>query len=107
MKRTADRLFGDDYRLVGARPPAATRCRFADAGGDDGRQCPRRAGGQPLHRPRPAGEEQRRAGAKIRRIVEELGHEIATPAEAREMLALKGGDRVGFLGCRVGDELHR
>ncbi len=34
--------------------------------------------------------------AKIRRIVEELGMQIATPAEAREMLALKGGDNVGF-----------
>jgi uncharacterized protein (DUF849 family) len=34
--------------------------------------------------------------AKIRRIVEELGHQIATPAEARAMLALKGGDNVGF-----------
>jgi uncharacterized protein (DUF849 family) len=33
---------------------------------------------------------------KIRRIVEELGYDIATPAEARESLALKGGDRVGF-----------
>ena len=33
---------------------------------------------------------------KIRTIIEELGHEIATPAEAREMLALKGGDKVGF-----------
>ena len=34
--------------------------------------------------------------AKIRRIVEELGHEVATPAEARQMLALKGVDSVGF-----------
>jgi uncharacterized protein (DUF849 family) len=34
--------------------------------------------------------------AKIRRIVEELGHEVATPAEAREVLGLKGGDRVNF-----------
>jgi uncharacterized protein (DUF849 family) len=34
--------------------------------------------------------------AKIRRILEELGLEIATPAEARAMLALKGGDNVGF-----------
>ena len=33
---------------------------------------------------------------KIRRILEDLGHEIATPDEAREMLALKGGDRVNF-----------
>ena len=34
--------------------------------------------------------------AKIRRILEELSLEIATPAEARAMLSLKGGDRVGF-----------
>jgi uncharacterized protein (DUF849 family) len=34
--------------------------------------------------------------AKIRRILEDLSLEIATPAEAREILALKGGDRVGF-----------
>ena len=34
--------------------------------------------------------------AKIRRILEELSLEIATPTEAREILKLKGGDRVGF-----------
>lgn len=34
--------------------------------------------------------------AKIRRILEELSLEIATPEEARQMLALKGGDRVKF-----------
>ncbi|MEO0694293.1 MAG: 3-keto-5-aminohexanoate cleavage protein, partial [Pseudomonadota bacterium] len=34
--------------------------------------------------------------AKIRRIVEDLGSEIATPDEAREILDLKGGDRVAF-----------
>jgi uncharacterized protein (DUF849 family) len=34
--------------------------------------------------------------AKIRRILEDVGHQIATPAEARQMLALKGGDRVAF-----------
>jgi uncharacterized protein (DUF849 family) len=34
--------------------------------------------------------------AKIRRILEELGFEIASPYEAREMLKLKGADRVNF-----------
>jgi uncharacterized protein (DUF849 family) len=34
--------------------------------------------------------------AKIRRILEDLSLEIATPDEARQMLALKGGDRVKF-----------
>jgi uncharacterized protein (DUF849 family) len=33
---------------------------------------------------------------KIRRILEELGYAIATPAEARATLRLKGGDRVAF-----------
>jgi uncharacterized protein (DUF849 family) len=34
--------------------------------------------------------------AKMRRILEEMSLEVATPAEARETLALKGGDRVAF-----------
>ena len=33
---------------------------------------------------------------KIRHILEELGHTIATPDEARDILALKGGDQVAF-----------
>jgi uncharacterized protein (DUF849 family) len=34
--------------------------------------------------------------AKARQIVEGLGLEIATPDDAREILALKGGDKVAF-----------
>ena len=34
--------------------------------------------------------------AKIRRIIEDLSLEVASPAEAREMLGLKGGDLVQF-----------
>lgn len=34
--------------------------------------------------------------AKIRRIVEDLGREVATPTQAREMLGLKGGDRTAI-----------
>ena len=34
--------------------------------------------------------------SRARQILEGLGLEIATPAEAREILALKGGDQVGF-----------
>jgi len=34
--------------------------------------------------------------AKIRRIIEELGYEVATAKEARAMLGLKGADRVKF-----------
>jgi uncharacterized protein (DUF849 family) len=33
---------------------------------------------------------------KIKRILAEMGHEPATPAEARDMLGLKGADRVAF-----------
>ena len=34
--------------------------------------------------------------AKIRRILEELSLEIATPEEARQMLETKGKDNVAF-----------
>jgi len=34
--------------------------------------------------------------AKMRRLIEELGYQIATAKEAREILGLKGADRVKF-----------
>ena len=34
--------------------------------------------------------------AKLVRIAKELGREIATPAEAREILGLKGKDKVNY-----------
>ena len=34
--------------------------------------------------------------AKVRRLVEELGYQVATPKEARDILGLKGQDRVKF-----------
>jgi uncharacterized protein (DUF849 family) len=34
--------------------------------------------------------------AKLRTVIEALGREVATPAEARALLGLKGGDLVGF-----------
>ena len=33
---------------------------------------------------------------KVRQILEGLGLEIANPDEAREILSLKGGDKVNF-----------
>ena len=33
---------------------------------------------------------------KVRQIMEGIGLEIASPDEAREMLSLKGGDKVAF-----------
>ena len=34
--------------------------------------------------------------AKVRRVVEELGCQVASPNQARAILDLKGGDRVNF-----------
>jgi uncharacterized protein (DUF849 family) len=33
---------------------------------------------------------------KVKSIIENLGLDVATPDEAREMLQLKGGDQVNF-----------
>jgi uncharacterized protein (DUF849 family) len=33
---------------------------------------------------------------QVRKIIDGLGLDVATPEEAREILSLKGGDRVGF-----------
>jgi uncharacterized protein (DUF849 family) len=33
---------------------------------------------------------------RARQIIESLGFEVATPADARETLLLKGGDKVAF-----------
>lgn len=95
MKRTADRLFGEDYRwsVLGAgaaQMPLATTA--SQMGGNV------RVGLEDslfIARGRLAASNAEQV-AKIRRIVEDLGSEIATPDEAREILALKGGDRVAF-----------
>lgn len=95
MKRTADRLFGDSYRwsvLAAGRHQIPFCTQAALLGGNV------RVGLEDslyIGRGRMATSNAEQV-AKIRRIVEELGEEIATPAEAREMLALKGGDRVNF-----------
>lgn len=95
MKRTADRLFGNDYRwsVLGAggaqMPLAATASQM---GGNV------RVGLEDslfISRGRLATSNAEQV-AKVRRIVEELGCEVATPDEAREILDLKGSDRVGF-----------
>lgn len=95
MKETADRLFGDDYRwsvLAAGRNQMSFATQAAMMGGNVrvGLEDSLYIGKGTLAR---SNAEQ---VAKIRRIVEELGLEIATPAEARAMLALKGGDLVGF-----------
>ncbi|MDF3856395.1 3-keto-5-aminohexanoate cleavage protein [Paracoccus sp. P2] len=95
MKRTADRLFGDDYRWSvlgagGAQMPLATTA--SQMGGNV------RVGLEDsllIARGRLA-ESNAQQVAKIRRIIEDLGSQVATPDQAREILGLKGGDRVNF-----------
>lgn len=95
MKRTADRLFGDQYRwsVLGA---GASQLRIAalaaSMGGNVrvGLEDSLWAGPGKLAR---SNAEQVRLA---RQILEGLGLEIASPDEAREILELKGGDRVSF-----------
>jgi uncharacterized protein (DUF849 family) len=95
MKETADRLFGDDYHwsvLAAGRAQIPFATQAAMLGGNV------RVGLEDslyISRGQLAASNAEQV-AKIRRIVEELGHAIATPTEARAMLALKGGDNVGF-----------
>jgi uncharacterized protein (DUF849 family) len=95
MKRTADRLFGDAFRwsvLAAGRNQMPVATMAAILGGNV------RVGLEDslyIGRGRLATSNAEQV-AKIRRIVEELGLEIATPAEARAILDLKGGDKVGF-----------
>lgn len=95
MKRTADRLFGDQYRwsVLGAgRNQMAIAAMSVAMGGNVrvGLEDSLWIGPGRLAR---SNAEQ---VALARRIVESLGCEIASPDEARELLALKGGDRVNF-----------
>ncbi|MFN3853011.1 MAG: 3-keto-5-aminohexanoate cleavage protein [Phreatobacter sp.] len=95
MKRTADRLFGDDYRwsVLGAgRNQLAIAAQAVSMGGN------LRVGLEDSLWIRPgelakSNAEQVRAA---RQIVEAMGLEIATPDEARTILQLKGGDKVNF-----------
>lgn len=95
MKRTADRLFGSDYRwsvLAAGRHQMNFATQAALLGGSV------RVGLEDslyIGKGRLAASNAEQV-TKIRRILEEMGHEIATPDEARAMLALKGADRVGF-----------
>ena len=95
MKRTADRLFGKDYRwsVLGAgRSQMPIAAMSAAMGGNV------RVG---LEDSLWIGKGQLAASnaqqvRKVREIIEGLGLEVASPAEAREILALKGGDAVAF-----------
>ncbi len=95
LKRTADRLFGDDYRwsVLGAGGAQMSLATTASQMGGNVR-----VGLEDslfISRGKLA-ESNAQQVAKIRRIVEDLGSEVATPDEAREILDLKGRDRVAF-----------
>lgn len=95
MKRTADRLFGKDYRwsVLGAGGAQMSLAATASQMGGNVR-----VGLEDslfIRRGKLAANNAEQV-SKIRRIVEDLGCEVATPDEAREILGLKGGDRVAF-----------
>ena len=95
MKRTADRLFGNDYRwsVLGAgRNQMKVAAMAAAMGGNVrvGLEDSLWIGAGRL------AESNAAQVLKVREILEGLGLEIATPDEAREILSLKGADQVGF-----------
>jgi uncharacterized protein (DUF849 family) len=95
MRRTADRLFGSDYRwsVLGAGRNQMPIVALAAAMGGNvrvGLEDSLWIGPGRLAR---SNAEQ---VTKARGIIEALGVEIATPDEAREILGLKGGDKVAF-----------
>lgn len=95
MKRTADRLFGDDYQwsVLGAgRHQLPIAAMAVSMGGNlrVGLEDSLWLGPGQLAK---SNADQVRAA---RQIVEGLGLEIASPAEARETLKLKGADKVAF-----------
>jgi len=95
MKRTADRLFGDQYQwsVLGAgRNQLPIAAMAASMGGNVrvGMEDSLWIGAGRL------AESNAQQVKAARQIIEGLGLEIASADEAREMLELKGGDRVGF-----------
>jgi uncharacterized protein (DUF849 family) len=95
MKRTADRLFGSNYRwsVLGAGGSQLRIAAQAAALGGNvrvGLEDSLWAGKGKLAK---SNAEQ---VTMVRKIIEGLGLEVATPDEAREILSLKGADAVNF-----------
>lgn len=95
MRQTANKLFGDDYVwsvLAAGRHQMPSLTQALVLGGNV------RVGLEDSLWLSPGRLAQNNAEqvTKIRTILETLDLAVATPAEAREMLALKGGDRVAF-----------
>lgn len=95
MKVIADKLFGDDYMfsvLASGRHQMPLATMSATMGGHV------RVGLEDslmISRGQLAASNAEQV-TKIRRIVEELGRDVATPADARAMLDLKGSDRTAI-----------
>ena len=95
MRRTADRLFGDDYQwsilgagrhqiplaTIGAAMGSHVRVGLEDSLWDG---------------PGRIAESNAAQVRRIRQVLEALSLDVATPAEAREILHLKGADEVAF-----------
>lgn len=95
MKRTADRLFGDQYRwsVLGAGKNQLPIAAMSAAMGGNvrvGLEDSLWAG------PGKLAESNAQQVRLARQIIEGLGLEIATPDEAREILALKGADKTAI-----------
>jgi uncharacterized protein (DUF849 family) len=95
MKRTADRLFGDQYRwsVLGAgRNQLPIAAQAAAMGGNV------RVGLEDSLwlGPGTLAESNAAQVRAARQIIEGLGLEIASPNEARQILGLKGRGEVGF-----------
>jgi uncharacterized protein (DUF849 family) len=95
MKRTADRLFGSDYRwsVLGAGRSQMPIASMAVAMGGNvrvGLEDSLWIGAGKLAESNAAQVKQ------VRKIIEGLNLEVATPDEARQILQLKGADKVGF-----------
>ncbi|WP_298164515.1 3-keto-5-aminohexanoate cleavage protein [Novosphingobium sp.] len=95
MKRTADRLFGDNYRwsvLAAGANQMKVAAMAASMGGhvrvglEDSLWIGR---GQ-------LAQSNAEQVTRVRQIIEGLGLEVATPDDARAILSLKGADAVGF-----------
>ncbi|HEY8191302.1 MAG TPA: 3-keto-5-aminohexanoate cleavage protein [Alphaproteobacteria bacterium] len=93
MRRTADRLFGNDYHwsILGA---GSHQMKLATTGAAMGSHVRVGLEDSLWIGPGKLAESNAQQVKKIRAILEEMSLEIATPDEAREILQLKGRDKV-------------
>lgn len=93
MKRTADRLFGDDYQwsILGA---GSNQMKLGTAGLSMGSNVRVGLEDSLWLGPGKLAESNAQQVRKIREVIEGLSLEVATPDEAREILGLKGGDKI-------------